>query len=121
MDNMTRHDDRLPNKTYVWGIDLGEDAVCYTEDFVAQHGGPVNVRVGDRDLVIAYDPVFESLGAFYNDTGVPASRINFFGESDQGKLERVERLKPGVFWHVWAEFFPHTDINRTVHATGAAA
>jgi len=32
--------------------------------------------------------------------------------SDQGQLKRVETLKSGMFWHVWVEFFQHTDINR---------
>ena len=54
MDNMTHHDDRLPNKTRVWGSD----------------------------------------------------------GSDQGKLQRVESLKPGFFRHVCVEFFQATDINR---------
>ena len=27
MDNMSNFDSRLPNKTYVWGIDIGDDAV----------------------------------------------------------------------------------------------
>jgi len=26
MNNMTHSDDRLPNKTYVWGVNIGEDA-----------------------------------------------------------------------------------------------
>jgi len=112
MDNMTRHDDRLPTKTYVWGVDIGDDAVCFTQDFLVEHGNLVNTRVGGRDLVFAWDPVYESLGAWYNDSDVPITRIDFFGNSDQGTLVRVETLKAGLFWHVWSEFYPHTDINR---------
>jgi hypothetical protein len=123
MDNMSRSDDRLPNKAYVWGIDIGEDAACYTDDFVAQHPGPINATIGGRNVVVAYDPIYESLGAWYNDSGAPVTEIDFFGTSDRGQLTRVERLKSGVFWHVWAEFFPHTDINRLGDAKdeGAAA
>jgi hypothetical protein len=40
------------------------------------------------------------------------AEIDFFCDTPDGKLERVENLRPGLFWHVWAEFFPHTDINR---------
>ena len=63
-------------------------------------------------MVIAWDPVYESVGAWYNDNGTSVTRIDFFGISDQGKLSRVETLKPGLFWHVWAEFFNGSDINR---------
>jgi hypothetical protein len=49
MDNMSRSDNRLPNKTYVWGIGIGDDAVCFTDDFIIGHEGPINVTVdGDR-------------------------------------------------------------------------
>ena len=112
MENMTRHDDRLPTKTYVWGVDIGDDAVCFTQDFLVEQGNLVNTVVGGRGIVFAWDPVYESLGAWYNDSGHPVTRIDFFGVSDQGKLVRVERLKAGLFWHVWSEFYPHTDINR---------
>ena len=40
------------------------------------------------------------------------TQIDFYGHSDQGQLKRVETLKSGMFWHVWVEFFQHTDINR---------
>ena len=104
---------RLPNKTYVWGINIGEDAVCYTDDFVILAGKPINASVGGRDIVVAWHQNYESLGAWYNDTGAPVSEIDFFGKSDRGQHARIETLKPGMFWHVWAEFYPHTDINRT--------
>lgn len=112
MDNMSRYDDRLPNKTYVWGVNFGDDAVCWTDDLVMEQGNVVNAEVGDQPLVVAWDPRYESLGVWYNDTGEPVSEIDFFGNTPAGRLKRVEALKPGLFWHVWAEFFPHTDINR---------
>jgi hypothetical protein len=92
-------------------------------EVVAQHPGPINATIGGRNIVLAYDPVYESVGAWYNDSGVPVTEIDFFGKSDRGQLKRVERLKSGVFWHVWAEFFPHTDINRVgdMKDKGAAA
>ena len=112
MNNMTHHDDRLPNKTYVWGVNIGEDAVCYTDDFIGENNGLINATIGGRDIVVAYDPKYESVGVWYNDSGVPVTQIDFFGHSDQGQLKRVETLKSGMFWHVWVEFFQHTDINR---------
>ena len=112
MNNMTHHDGRLPNKTYVWGVNIGEDAVCYTDDFIGENSGIINAKIGGRDIVVTYDPKYESVGAWYNDSGMPVTQIDFFGKSDQGPLKRVETLKSGMFWHVWAEFFQHTDINR---------
>lgn len=111
--NMNRATDkRLHNKTYVWGVDIDGDVACWTDDFVIENGNIVNARVGTRDLVVAWDPKFESLGVWYNDTGVPVTEIDFFGVTPAGKLRRVENVRPGMFWHVWAEFFPNTDINR---------
>ena len=112
MDNMSRYDDRLPNKTYVWGVNISDDAVCWTDDFIVEQGDIVNTEVGGRALVVAWDPRFESLGVWYNDTGADITEIDFFGTTPGGQLKRVETLKPGLFWHVWAEFFPDTDINR---------
>jgi hypothetical protein len=112
MDNMSHYDDRLPNKTYVWGVDFGEDAVCWTDDFVVEQGNIVNAEVGGQPLVVAWSPRYESLGIWYNDTGEPVTEIDFFGNTPAGHLKRVEGMKPGLFWHVWAEFFPYTDINR---------
>jgi hypothetical protein len=113
MDNMSHFDDRLPNKTYVWGVNSGKDAVCFTQDFVVERGNLVNSSVDGRAIVVAWDPIYESLGVYYNDSGAPVANIDFFGNTEQGKLPRVESLKAGLFWHVWVEFFPQTDINRT--------
>lgn len=112
MDNMTHYDDRLPNKTYVWGVDFGNDAVCWTDDFIVEQGNIVNAEVGGQPLVVAWDPIYESLGVWYNETGKPVTAIDIFGNTSDGKLKRVEGLRSGLFWHVWVEFFPNTDINR---------
>ncbi|WP_170602973.1 DUF3179 domain-containing (seleno)protein [Ruegeria arenilitoris] len=120
MDNMSHFDDRLDNKTYVWGVDIDGDAVCWTDDFVVEQGNLVNTQVGGRPIVIAWHPRYESLGFWYNTTGAPVTEIDFFGNTPNGKLERVEALKPGMFWHVWVEFYPHTDINRTSEQAKAA-
>jgi hypothetical protein len=65
-----------------------------------------------RSIVMNWDSIYESVGAWYNDCPVAVTRVDFFGDSDRGQLERVETLKSGLFWHVWAEFFKNTDINR---------
>ena len=121
MNNMTREDPRLPKKTYVWGVSIGDDATCWTDDFIVEQGGLVNATVGGRDLVVYADPKYESIGVWYNDTGAPVTRMDFFGDSDRGRLERVETLRSGLFWLVWAEFFPETDINRVGAREATAA
>jgi hypothetical protein len=93
-------------------VNVGDDVVCWTDDFVVEQGNVVNAEVGGQPLVVAWDPRYESLGVWYNDTGKPVTEIDFFGNTPAGQLKRVETLKPGLFWHVWAEFFPQTDINR---------
>ena len=70
--------------------------------------------------MVAYDPKYERVGAWYNNSGATVTRIDFFGSSDQGQLKRLEALKPGMFWHVWVEFFQHTDINRVDNHPAAA-
>ncbi|NCF63515.1 MAG: hypothetical protein GWP58_11740 [Gammaproteobacteria bacterium] len=72
----------------------------------------MNAEVGSKALVISWDPIYESLGFWYNTTGADVSEIDFFGNMPLGKLDRVDVLKPGLFWHVWVEFIPHTEINR---------
>ncbi|WP_319547031.1 DUF3179 domain-containing (seleno)protein [Ruegeria conchae] len=118
MDNMDRSDDRLPNKTYVWGITIGQDATCWTDDFVVDNDWIINATVGGRDVVVSLDPKYESLGVWYNDSGQPVTKCDFWGMSDQGQLQRVETLRAGIFWHVWSEFFPSTDINRVGVGSG---
>lgn len=112
MGNVEHIDRRLPLKTFVWGFNVGDDYTCYTEDYVKSRETPINLKVGGRDIVVSYDNVYESLGIYYNDSGKKVSRIDFFGESDQGKLKRVETVKAGGYWCVWANFFPETDLNR---------
>ncbi|WP_299985547.1 DUF3179 domain-containing (seleno)protein [uncultured Ruegeria sp.] len=120
MDNMDRSDDRLPNKTYVWGITIGQDAACWTDDFVVENDWIINANVGGRDIVVSLDPKYESLGVWYNDSGHPITQCDFWGKTDQGQLHRVETLRAGVFWHVWSEFFPSTDVNRVGDGSGTA-
>ncbi len=113
IDNMTRRDERLHNKTYVWGVSIKGDAVCWTDDFVVEQGSCVNATVGGTPLVIAWDPKYESLGIWTRSSAAPVQSIDFFGLTDQGEqLSRFADLRPGLFWHVWAEFNPLTDINR---------
>ena len=70
---MDHEDGRLHRKEYVWGFNVGRDSVAYTQDMIREHGDLINVRVGGRDIVVAYDPDFESVGVYYNDSGMPVA------------------------------------------------
>jgi hypothetical protein len=109
---ITEFDDRLPIKQLVWGISIGGDHVAYTKDFVEEQSGVLNVTIGDRPVVINYDAGYDSIGAFYNDSGAAVGEVDYFGNSDRGTLERVESLKSGVFWFIWRDFNKSTDVNR---------
>ncbi|MGF1874481.1 DUF3179 domain-containing protein [Photobacterium frigidiphilum] len=105
-------DTRLPNKELVYGLNIGDDYVAYTVDFVKSHDKPINATVGGKEIIVSYDYEFESLGIFYNTTGETLTEIDFYGQTPYGKLPRVETVKAAAYWIIWANFFPETDINR---------
>lgn len=109
-----KFDERLPRKSLVFGLNVGDDYVAYTADFVREQGGVINVTIGHRDVVLAYDEQWDAIGAFYNDTGAPVTQVSIMGETaDEQRLERVETLKSDVFWFIWANFHQNTDVNRS--------
>jgi hypothetical protein len=65
-----------------------------------------------RAIVAAYDEGYESLWIWYNDSDSDITRVDFRGESEQGRLKRVETVRAGAYWCVWAHYFPTTEINR---------
>lgn len=109
----TRHpDDRLPGSARVFAFHVGDDHVAYTEEFVRDHGGVLNVEVGGRPVVVAYDEPHDVLGVFYNDTGAPVERLDARGSTPQGRLPQVETLKAGVFWGALVNYVRSVDLNR---------
>ncbi|MEM7539039.1 MAG: DUF3179 domain-containing (seleno)protein [Chloroflexota bacterium] len=110
--SVTHTDKRLPSKETVWALNIGDDYIVYTEAFVRQQEGPINVKIGGKDVVVAYDEKFESLGIYYNNTSSPMTEVDFFGDTPVGRMPRVETVKAGPFWIVWSHFFKNTDINR---------
>ncbi len=106
-------DKRLPMKELVYTVSLDGDHVAYSKDFVMQQGGPINTTIGGESVVVAYDSQFDVVTAFFNDTGTEVTEVDIFGMTSAGeKLERVNTLKSKLFWFIFAEFFPDTDVNR---------
>lgn len=109
---ITEFDDRLSKKALVYGLNIGADHVAYTKEFVAGRGGLINVLIGGKSVVIYYDNALDSLVAYYNTSGDKVSEVDLMGNSDRGKLERVETLKSAIFWFIWYDFYRATDVNR---------
>jgi hypothetical protein len=106
-------DERLPRKALIYGLNVADDYVAYTKEFIADRGNVINTRIGGRDVVVSYDEEFDSVGAFYNDTGAPVAEIDVRGTTPDGaRLHRVETLKNAAFWFIWANFHGDTDVNR---------
>lgn len=105
-------DTRLPGKTLVWGVDISDDFVAYTEEFVRAQDHPINTAIGGRPVVVTYDEQYQSLGIFFNDTGEKIETIDFYGNANGHKLERVNTVKAGAYWVIWANFFPGAELNR---------
>ncbi len=113
-------DSRLPNKELVYGINVGEDYVAYTEAFVRENGNVLNVNIGGKDIVVAYHEDMDSLGMYYNPSGTPVTEIGFGGDTGSERLQRVETMKAQAYWVVWQNFYPTTDVNREPQLAAAA-
>ncbi|MCM8854790.1 MAG: DUF3179 domain-containing protein [Candidatus Thiodiazotropha sp.] len=106
-------DQRLPMKQMIYALNVGDDYVVYTKEFLSQLEGPLNVEIGNRMVVIDYNTEFNAVTAFFNDTHNPVRQVDVFGRTASGlNLERVNTLKSNLFWFIFAEFYPHTDVNR---------
>ena len=110
------NDTRLHRKDHVYGMMIGGENVVYTLDFILENNGVVHATVGGQSIVIAYDEEFDSVGAFYTNTTV--SGVDVYGNSDAGKLNRVETFQSEVLWGVWQHFMFDTIINPEGTVTG---
>lgn len=111
-----RSDDRLPNKEKVYAANVGDDYVAWTKAFIHENGDVMNVRLGDCNIVVAYHKEQDSVGMYVNNNASPVRAVEFGGRSDQGPLPRLETMKAAVYWIVWQNFFPQTDVNRAPSA-----
>lgn len=104
-------DDRLPPGEVVWGITIEDDSVAVARaafDQSLMH----HITLGDRALVVKWNPELETMGAFFaeaNGETVNMATIDPYGNSDVGKLERVNTY-PGIRWMVWSHWFPDTRL-----------
>ena len=109
-ETLRHEDDRLPRKTLVWSVSIGDDAAAFTADYIYQQG-VLNVEVGGVPIVLTYDEDHDCLAAFARPSRAPIKQLDFRGNSEAGKLPNVAAFYPGMYWFAWCNFFPHTTLN----------
>ncbi|MBL1141129.1 MAG: DUF3179 domain-containing protein [Proteobacteria bacterium] len=106
-------DKRLPMKELVYTISINDDHVAYSKDFIEQQNNIINTTIGEKPIVINYNPQLDVVTAFFKNNTAPISTIDIFGITEDGtQLKRVNTLKSKLFWFIFVEFFPDTDVNR---------
>ena len=104
-------DGRLSANEQIWGVSLNGEQVAYARSFLEQN--PLyNTNIGGQPVLIAWFSEYETLGIFsrkINGRTVKVSAIDVYGQTDEGKLERLPQY-PHVFWRVWSHWFPETSV-----------
>lgn len=107
-------DDRLPSKEHIVGFRDEENnkQLAFTRSYIREKG-ILNTTVGNKKIVIAYYPEYETVAAFNREKDGEAliiDEIDIFGNTpDMGILDQ-EFLYSGVFWAVWLYYYPETDL-----------
>lgn len=104
-------DDRLPAKELIWGLDAGDQQAAFTEEFLKNN--PIfQFRLGGNDYVITYNAEYDVVKLFERTVDgrtVDIDSIAIDGRTAEGKLSEVP-LHNGVFWMIWAHWFPQTKV-----------
>jgi hypothetical protein len=104
-------DDRLPAKELIWGLDAGDQQAAFTEEFLKNN--PVfQFRLGENDYVITYNADYDVVKLFERTVDgrtVDVDSIEIDGQTVAGQLSEVP-LHNGVFWMIWAHWFPQTEV-----------
>lgn len=104
-------DNRLPNKTKVWGVEINGDALAVTREHF-QTNNRVVTELGGQNIVLAYFPKYGSVGGFAlpeNANGEGLETLDLYGSTSLGKLERIDLLSE-VYWMVWSHFHPDSKL-----------
>ena len=112
-------DPRLDAKQRVFGFNVRDEFACLTEEYVAEgKNGVRNFELEGVPLVASWDPKHETLGIFKRPSKKPIYKnVDVYGIVNDGnkknptQLDRLETVKAGLFWFVWQEFFPQTQVN----------
>ena len=108
---LAMEDDRLPAKEQIWGFDAGGEQAAFTGAFLREN--PVyQFSLGGSEYVIAYNAEFDVVNLFERSIDgrvVDVENIDINGQTPAGKLAK-KPLHNGVFWMVWAHWFPDTEV-----------
>ncbi len=104
------HNKSLAGKELVYGLGINGDYVAYTEDYIKRTGGIINTEIGGEKIVLAHIEDYDTIAAFHADDEI--NQIDLFGNSNAGKLARVNSFRSKVYWGVWQHYFPGTALNR---------
>jgi len=107
-----RFDTRLPNKTYVYGVRVGDVTTAFTLDYIKRNGGIVNTEVGGKPLVLVYFEEYGFVDAFERSVDgavITVTEVDPYGRTPDGQLERAV-LASEVFWFIWSTFYPDTSV-----------
>lgn len=109
-------DTRLPSKENIVGVrdDTSNEQIAFTKDFIKKEG-VYNFEVGNKKLVMAYFPEYETIACFNRDINgqvFDISEIGVDGKTEYGTLEQ-EYIYNSVLWAVWAYYYPESDVIKT--------
>ena len=93
-------DDRLPHKAQVWGVDVSGERAAFTRAFLTSNP-TFEFELGGTALVMRYDAALDVATLF--------ERSAAHGANAPLELPQVP-LHNGVFWMVWAHWFPDTAL-----------
>ena len=84
------------------------------KEFVEKgENGVRNFSLGGQPLVASWDANYHTLGIFKRpNEDIVNNNIDVYGKGENGEqFERLNTVKAGLFWFVWQNFFPQTDVN----------
>ncbi|RLA38523.1 MAG: hypothetical protein DRR06_20670 [Gammaproteobacteria bacterium] len=108
---LAMEDDRLPAKEQIWGLDAGGEQAAFTGAFL--RANPLyQFSLGGSEYVIIYNAEFDVVNLYERSIDgrvVDVQSVDIHGQTSAGKLEK-RALHNGVFWMVWAHWFPETAV-----------
>ncbi len=109
-------DDRLPAKSFVLGILVGDEPYAVPLDTIREKG-IVRFRAGDKDVVAYYDASIGLLGAVEESADDPVVAYRdraLITKSGKALPVMGEGLKalPAIrsYWFAWADYHPNTKV-----------
>lgn len=124
-------DTRLPGKSLVYGVSVGNEAAALSRDFLSSQG-LIQFEIGDLPLLAVFDPLSESAFVYLRENKgevlhfQAADESGTFRDQETGTIWSVrtgagltgsrtgEILTPLpsqlAFWFAWSAFFPDTEL-----------